>query len=229
MDNTTQYIAKWHKTFGIDYFFFNINPIEPEKKTQYFAMPQRLEKKLSSIEDIKTALLNIDCNLKRTAKNTVFSDGDFNSDIMIIGEAPGQEEDEQGKPFVGQSGKLLNNMLRAIGIKRSEVYISNIVFWRPPGNRTPSADEIALCMPYVEKHIELANPKVLLLLGSVAVKSILNTNESISRLRGRKNVYNGIDTIATFHPAYLLRSPGQKATAFKDFISLKIILNSKNN
>jgi DNA polymerase len=155
------------------------------------------------------------------SKNTVISDGSPGSGIMVIGEAPGQEEDEQGKPFVGQSGQLLDNMLKAVGIKRSDVYISNVVFWRPPGNRTPSVDEIAMCMPYVERHIMLVNPKILLLLGGVAVKAVLDTSESISRIRGRKNEYKGINVVATFHPAYLLRSPGQKQVAFRDFIQLK--------
>ena len=143
---------------------------------------------------------------------------------MIIGEAPGQDEDIQGKPFVGQSGKLLNNMLVSVGLSRDDVYISNIVFWRPPGNRTPSAEEIAFCMPYVEWHIKLVKPKVLLLLGGVAVKSILNTSESISRLRGSRQTYLGINTVATFHPAYLLRSPNQKAAAFRDFVLMKKLL-----
>ncbi|MDR0744766.1 MAG: uracil-DNA glycosylase, partial [Holosporales bacterium] len=198
-------ITKWYKTFGIDYIFFDKSSLKLEKKSSYnISIPDRIPK-FKTIEDIKTAILNVDCHLKKTAKNTVFSDGDPSSDIMIIGEAPGHEEDEQGKPFVGQSGKLLDHMLAAIGIQRAEVYISNIVFWRPPGNRTPSADEIELCLPYVEEHILLTNPKILLLLGGVAVKSLLNTNEPISKLRGKNNSYKRIDTLATFHPAYLLR------------------------
>lgn len=217
-----QLITKWYKTFGIDHVFYKIDAIEKTFQKQEVSISEHLN--FSTLDDLKEAVLKIDCQLKKTARNTVFSDGDPSSEIMIIGEAPGQEEDEQGKPFVGQSGKLLDNMLLSVGLKRSDVYISNILFWRPPGNRTPSAEEITLCMPYVEQHIKLVNPKILLLLGGVAVKSILNTSESISKLRGMKNVYNGIDTIATFHPAYLLRSPGQKATAFRDFISLKKIL-----
>ncbi len=180
----------------------------------------------SSLDELRQAVLNLDFHLKKTARHTVFSDGDPNSDVMIIGEAPGQDEDEQGKPFVGQSGKLLNAILSSVGLRRNEVYISNIVFWRPPGNRTPSAEEIAFCMPYVEQHIKLAHPKVILLLGGVAVKSILNTSESISRLRGYCNTYLNIPVIATFHPAYLLRSPCQKALAFRDFILLKKTLSA---
>jgi DNA polymerase len=162
------------------------------------------------------------------AKNTVFADGVPEADIMLIGEAPGQEEDEQGKPFVGQSGMLLNNMLLAVGIKRSAVYITNVVYWRPPGNRTPSADEVALCLPYVMRHIALAQPKVIVLLGGVAVRAVLDTNVPISRLRGVNRKVLGIDVIPTFHPAYLLRSPNQKLQAFKDFIALRKLMDKFN-
>lgn len=230
LKQTSEIITKWYKTFGVDHLFFDFNSIEKDEIDQAIYNSEKATQPIykkptfSSLEDLKEAVFKINCPLKRTARNTVFSDGDPKSKIMIIGEAPGQEEDEQGKPFVGQSGKLLNNMLEAVGIKRSEVYISNIVFWRPPGNRTPSAEEISFCMPYVEQHVVLVRPKIILLLGGVAVKSILNTNESISRLRGSKNQYCGIDTIATFHPAYLLRSPGQKAMAFRDFIQLRKML-----
>lgn len=216
--------------FGIDYLFYKPDSTEPriqkQEKQESYSFPNSLD--FSNLDDLRNAVLKIDCPLKKMAKNTVFSDGSPDSDIMIIGEAPGQEEDEQGKPFVGQSGQLLNNMLLAVGLKRSEVYISNVLFWRPPGNRTPSTDELSLCLPYVERHIALINPKILLLLGGVAVKTILNTSDSISKIRGRKNAYRGIDTIATFHPAYLLRSPGQKAVAFRDFISLRRLLDSFN-
>lgn len=217
-------LNEWYKTFGISHVFYDINSIkeQPKNQEQHYS-ENRLN--FESIEELKLAVFNLDFPLKRTARNTVFSDGNPDSDIMIIGEAPGQEEDEHGKPFVGQSGKLLNNMLASVGLSRSDVYISNILFWRPPGNRTPSAEEIAFCMPYTEQHVRLAKPKILLLLGGVAVKSILNTSEPISRLRGSKNTYLGIATIATFHPAYLLRSPGQKAVAFRDFISLKKLLS----
>ena len=217
-------IAKWYKSFGIDHVFYDVNSIKSSVKNQDIDIKGTFQ----TLDELKKAVSEIDCNLKKTARNTVFSDGSPDSKIMIIGEAPGQEEDEQGKPFVGQSGQLLNNMLIAVGLSREDVYISNIVFWRPPGNRTPSSDEISLCMPYVEQHIMLIKPDVLLLLGGVAVKSILKTNDSISSLRGKRNLYNKIETIATFHPAYLLRSPGQKQLAFGDFIMLKQMLNSGN-
>lgn len=220
-------LSIWYRTFGIEHIFHVIDYKEKIDKNQKLE-PNNISQKLnfSSLDELRQAVSNLDFPLKKTARHTVFSDGDPNSDVMIIGEAPGQDEDEQGKPFVGQSGKLLNAILSAVGLKRSEVYISNIVFWRPPGNRTPSSEEIAFCMPYVEQHIKLVRPKVLLLLGGVAVKSILNTSESISKLRGACSTYRHIPTIATFHPAYLLRSPGQKELAFRDFILLKKTLSA---
>ena len=168
---------------------------------------------------------NIDCIIKHTARNTVVFDGDINSKIMIIGEAPGQEEDIQGKPFVGQSGMLLNNMLHAIGLSRQDVIIANIVFWRPPLNRTPSTDEISLCLPYVKQLIKIINPEVLLLLGGVSNHALLNTMASMSMLRGSINSVLNIRTVSTYHPAYLLRSSTQKQHAFKDFLLLRKIID----
>lgn len=218
-------VSIWYQTFGIDHIFYISDCIEkPTQKQSPEKVNTSSKLNFSSLEELRKTILALDFPLKKTARNTVFSDGNPSAPIMIIGEAPGQDEDVQGKPFVGQSGKLLNAMLAAVGLSRDNVYISNILFWRPPGNRTPSAEEIAFCMPYVEQHVKLVCPSVLLLLGGVAVKSILSTSESISRLRGSRNTYLGIPTIATFHPAYLLRSPGQKAVAFRDFILLKKML-----
>lgn len=168
---------------------------------------------------------NIDCLIKHTARSTVVFGGDINSKIMVIGEAPGQEEDIQGKPFVGQSGMLLNNMLQAIGLSRHDVIIANIVFWRPPLNRTPSTEEISLCLPYVKRLIKIINPEVLLLLGGVSNHALLNTMASMSMLRGSINNVLGIRTVSTYHPAYLLRSSTQKQQAFKDFLLLKKIID----
>lgn len=168
---------------------------------------------------------SIDCLIKNTARNTVVFDGSINSKIMIIGEAPGQEEDIQGKPFVGQSGILLNNMLKSIGLSRQNVIISNVVFWRPPFNRTPSTDEISLCLPYVKRLIQIINPQVLLLLGGVSNHALLNTMTSMSSLRGAINEVLGIKTVSTYHPAYLLRSSTQKKQAFNDFLILKNIID----
>ena len=220
-------LSIWYRTFGIEHVFHTSDCIEETGKKQEVESKVFEKLTFSSLDELKQAVFDLDFPLKKTARHTVFSDGNPNSDVMIVGEAPGQDEDAQGKPFVGQSGKLLNAMLSSVGLNRSNVYISNIVFWRPPGNRTPSAEEIAFCMPYVEQHVKLVHPKVLLLLGGVAVKSILNTSGSISRLRGSISAYLGIPTIATFHPAYLLRSPGQKALAFRDFILLKKTLSTQ--
>ncbi len=164
------------------------------------------------------------CALKFTATNTVFADGNPESGLMLIGEAPGAEEDRQGLPFVGQSGKLLDRMLAAIGRDRSSAYISNILFWRPPGNRNPTSAEIAACLPFVRRHIELVRPRVLMFLGGTAAKTMLDSNEGIMRLRGRWFDYTspGLDTpipaLPTFHPAYLLRQAAQKRQAWRDFL-----------
>lgn len=219
-----QNIARWYKHFGIDHVFFEIESNKDSQSSQEHVSnkPKVLaEKSFETLEQLRDFIMKTDvCGLKKLARNTVFSEGNPASDVMIIGEAPGESEDIQGRPFVGQSGQLLDNMLRAVGLSRLDTYITNIVFWRPPGNRTPSAEEIVMCMPYVEEHIRLINPKVLLLLGGVAVRSILNTSEAITRIRGHRNQYKAIEVIPTFHPAYLLRSPGQKAQSFCDMLSL---------
>jgi DNA polymerase len=225
-------ISRWYQAFEIDHLFTDVKSIEKSSNCQTLpngsqtSLPYKTD--FNIVAELEESVRGSNfCFLKNTAKNTVFSDGSIGSKIMIIGEAPGAEEDEQGKPFVGQSGMLLNNMLSAIGLERSEVYISNILFWRPPGNRTPSSDEIASCMPFVHEHIRLADPKILLLLGGVAVKAILNTTTAISRLRGQinwyqvKNTGKTIRVIPTFHPAYLLRAPSQKALVFTDLLALK--------
>lgn len=172
------------------------------------------------------------CGLKKTATNTVFADGNPEARLMFVGEAPGADEDRQGKPFVGLSGKLLDRMLQAIGYDRTSAYITNILFWRPPGNRQPTPQEIQQCLPFVVRHIELVRPDVLVLLGGPSAKTILNQTEGILRLRGRWFEYRTdenlpvIPAIPTLHPAYLLRSPGQKREAWRDFLALKLRLSS---
>lgn len=233
MHDLLKHMARWYGTFGIDCFLHRVPQSSTQNLPEYTGdtgqhQGSRKTCEAASIEALEMSVRSIDCPLKRMAKNTVFADGVPEADIMLIGEAPGQEEDEQGKPFVGQSGMLLNNMLLAVGIKRSAVYITNVVYWRPPGNRTPSADEVALCLPYVMRHIALAQPKVIVLLGGVAVRAVLDTNVPISRLRGVNRKVLGIDVIPTFHPAYLLRSPNQKLQAFKDFIALRKLMDKFN-
>ncbi len=169
------------------------------------------------------------CNLKFTAKNLCFADGDPSSDIMFVGEAPGRDEDMEGLPFVGKSGQLLNRMIEAIGLKREGVYIANTIPWRPPGNRTPTPVETELCRPFIERQIELAAPKVLVALGGPAGKALTGATEGILRLRGNWKVHrtpSGIEipVMPTLHPAYLLRTPAQKRFAWRDFLAVKMKL-----
>lgn len=181
-----------------------------------------------TVDDLKEALKGFDaCPLKKSATNLVFADGNPKARIMFVGEAPGAEEDRQGVPFVGQSGKLLDDMLASIGFDRTSVYISNTVFWRPPGNRTPTTTELGICAPFIERLIELVDPEYLVALGGAAAKSLLAQTESVGRLRGRWFDYSTpglshpIPATALFHPAYLLRTPAQKRTAWKDLIQIK--------
>lgn len=182
-----------------------------------------------SLEALKAVIDGFEgCGLKVTATNTVFADGVPGADVMVIGEAPGADEDRQGKPFVGVSGQLLDRMLASIGLSRTEsVYITNILPWRPPGNRQPTPAEIATCIPFVERHIELAAPKLLMFAGGTSAKSLMGRKEGITRLRGtwidwpQPNSGGSIPALATYHPAYLLRSPGQKSSAWKDLLALR--------
>lgn len=184
----------------------------------------------ATLDDLRSALLGFEgCALKRTAINLVFADGAPGAPVMFVGEAPGADEDRQGLPFVGASGRLLDRMLAAIGLDRSGVYISNILPWRPPGNRTPTGAEIGVCLPFIERHIALAQPRVLVFLGGTAAKTLLGRTEGIMRLRGRWFDYRitagaedmAVPALASFHPAYLLRSPGQKRLAWRDMLELR--------
>ncbi|PNQ95284.1 uracil-DNA glycosylase (plasmid) [Azospirillum argentinense] len=181
-----------------------------------------------SLEELEAALRAFDgCPLKATAMNTVFADGNPAADIMLIGEAPGEDEDRQGKPFVGVSGKLLDRMLAQVGLDRGTVYISNILPWRPPGNRSPTQAEIAACLPFLERHVELIGPKVLVPLGGTSAKTLLNRAEGITRLRGRWFDYASpglpgpVPVLPMLHPAYLLRNPIAKREAWRDLLTLR--------
>jgi uracil-DNA glycosylase len=157
------------------------------------------------------------CPLHAGRAQGVFGVGDVEADWLIIGEAPGAEEDRLGEPFVGQAGKLLDAMLEAIGLRRGEdVYIANILKSRPPGNRDPKPEEVAACLPYLERQIDLIRPKLILAMGRFAAQSLLLSDASISRLRGRPHEYRGVPLIVTYHPAYLLRNPGDKAKSWED-------------
>ncbi len=213
---------------------------QPIVDKKVYALEEQAKETQAALKDVKTLdelkrimLSFTGCTLKTTAMNTVFGAGIPNSKVMLVGEAPGADEDRIGLPFVGLSGKLLDKMLASIGLSREEnVYISNILPWRPPGNRTPTSAEVALCLPFIRKHIELINPDILVLLGGSAATAILETAGSVSRMRGRWLEYTvaetgkNIDTLVTFHPAFLLRSASQKRTAWKDMLTLKQKLNT---
>lgn len=183
------------------------------------------ETKLRKLENLKKNIqLIINCELKKNATNLVFGDGNINSKIMIVGEGPGAQEDSEGKPFVGRAGKLLNKMLEAIRLNRTKVYISNVVNYRPPANRRPTETEIERYLPFLKKHIEIINPKILVLLGSTALNALIGNEVVISKARGKwiqKEI--GVSKpwiIASFHPAFLMRQPEQKKLAW---IDLKMI------
>ena len=165
------------------------------------------------------------CGLRATATRLVFADGNPAARVMFVGEAPGYEEDMSGTPFVGRSGKLLDRMMAAIGLDRTSAYIANVVPWRPPGNRTPTPQETAICLPFVRRQIELANPDVLVCLGGPSAQTLLGTRDGITRTRGRWFPFDTgtreIRAIATFHPAFLLRSPLQKRFAWRDFLAIR--------
>jgi len=168
------------------------------------------------------------CALRKTAKQLVFADGNPQARLMLVGEAPGSEEDRAGLPFVGRSGKLLDLMLAAIGLDRSSAYIANIIPWRPPGNRTPTPQESQICLPFITRQIELVDPDVLVCLGGPSSQALLGFSDGIRRTRGRWLSYatgtREIRAIATFHPAYLLRSPLEKRLAWRDFLAVKQVL-----
>jgi uracil-DNA glycosylase family 4 len=169
------------------------------------------------------------CALRSTATQLVFADGNPNARVMFVGEGPGYEEDKQGLPFVGRSGKLLDQMLKAIGLDRTQVYIANIVPWRPPGNRTPTPQEAAICLPFLLRQIALCDPDVLVCLGGPSAQTLLNVKEGIMKLRGRWFAFNSgareIRAMPTLHPAYLLRTPLAKRNAWRDFLAIKKALS----
>ena len=187
--------------------------------------------KARKLETLKKNIRLIkDCELKKNATNLVFGNGNINSKIMIIGEGPGAQEDAEGEPFVGRAGKLLDKMLEAIQLNRTKVYISNVVNYRPPANRRPTEEEIARYLPYLRTHIEIINPKILILLGSTALNAIIGNKEVISRARGKwlQKEIGAVKPwiIASFHPAFLMRQPEQKKLAW---IDLKMVRDKIKN
>ncbi len=183
-------------------------------------------KSAATLDELRTILENFEgCGLKATATRMVFADGNPQARVMFVGEAPGRDEDIEGLPFVGRSGKLLDLMLKAIGLDRTSVYISNIVPWQPPGNRDPSPHESAICLPFIRRQIELVDPDILVCLGKPSMQTLLGIREPISKARGRWTSFDTgkreIRAIATFHPAFLLRSPLQKRFAWRDMLAIK--------
>jgi uracil-DNA glycosylase family 4 len=199
----------------------------PLESPQLVEDARALAERCSSLAELEAAVRSFEgCALKRTAKNTVFADGTPGAPVMIVGEAPGADEDRLGKPFVGVSGQLMDRMMGAIGLTRSGgFYITNILFWRPPGNRTPTLAEQAMCLAFTRRHIELAKPRLLVLAGGVSAKAVLDTTEGIMRLRGKWTSYRLSDgtelpTMPTFHPAYLLRTPASKRQSWQDLLAI---------
>ncbi|MBI1262626.1 MAG: uracil-DNA glycosylase [Rhizobiales bacterium] len=203
----------------------------PLEESQVSEAARHIAQACQTLDELRAALDKFDgCSLKHTAKNLVFADGNPAARIMLIGEAPGREEDLQGKPFVGPAGQLLDRMLAAIGLDRRHVYIANTLPWRPPGNRTPTPAEIILCQPFLQRQIELVDPAILVCLGGVAAKQMLQTELGIMKLRGRWMSYalNGreVSVLPLFHPAYLLRQPAQKKLAWHDLQALRARLQA---
>jgi DNA polymerase len=205
-------------------------PVRDAERVQH---ARALAAACASLAEIATALEGFEgCPLKQTATRLCFADGSPDARLMLIGEAPGAEEDRQGVPFVGPSGQLLDRMLAAIGLDRRSVWITNIIFWRPPGNRSPTTTEVAVCQPFVERQIELLRPQRILFLGGSAARGLLEVTEGVTKLRGRSFLYrpaqgDPIPAGITFHPAYLLRQPLQKRLAWRDLLTLRRQLAEK--
>ncbi|AFB21556.1 uracil-DNA glycosylase [Rickettsia canadensis] len=258
MNNT----LKWLSAIGVEYYCSTqpqkLNFDKPQENNQINLMPRKtidkilkvdtdkmhtnislarsLADKVNNIEELRESLLNFNgCKLKKFSTNTVFGDGNQKAQVMLIGEAPGSTEDLKGIPFCGESGNLLDNMLHSIGISRkNNAYITNIVFWRPPANRQPTLEEVDICRPFVEKHIALINPKLIILVGSTAATSLLGKNSGITKIRQEYYFYTNkylsspIQTTTIFHPAYLLRHPMQKRTSWYDLLKIKeYLVNNK--
>ena len=207
------------KSYEIGYIFEN-NPINR------FKTKPTLEEKLAKLDNLKESIKMVeDCNLKSNSKNIVFNDGDINSPLMIVGEGPGQKEDEMGKPFVGDAGQLLDKMFKAININRHKTYITNVVNYRPPNNRKPEPQEINRYSKFLREHISIIDPKILILMGSTAMESLFGSKLKISKARGswKELIINNKTylTMITFHPAYLLRQADQKKYSWSDLKEIR--------
>ena len=216
--------VKYYKEMGIHDFYRR--PVEegvelalqPVAETaSKIPLPPVLSDKPSALKLIREDIGDCTrCRLHKGRTNLVFGVGNVNADLMFVGEGPGADEDAKGEPFVGRAGQLLNNMISAMGIKREDVYIANVVKCRPPSNRTPEKDECDTCSPFLMRQIDIIQPKVIVALGAVAAKNLLAVNDSMSNLRGRWYDFRDSKLLVTYHPAYLLRDPRQKKEAWKD-------------
>ena len=214
---------------GVNYFLQDSprNWFENEKKSELSNPNINTGDKKMKIDDVIKDLKDHKSNLQKTAKNLVVYDGNLNAKVMLIGEAPGRDEDQQGIPFVGRAGQLLNKMLLAINLQREDVYITNVVNWRPPDNRTPNDEEILEFLPFLQRQIDIIKPKFIFLLGGVAAKAILSTPLALGKLRGKLHEYKSLNldesipTIASYHPAFLLRSPQYKKHSWEDLQMLQ--------
>ena len=252
-EKATQALLAWYQAMGVDEAIGEV-PVDcfaapspraaprPAPEPRKVANPPRLAPRSASASmtrgigaevatllELEALVAKFDgCSLKRTAKSLCFARGSEQARIMLIGEAPGRDEDLQGKPFVGRAGQLLDRMLASIGLSEEQVYITNTVYWRPPGNRTPTPEEIEACAPFLTRQIELLSPSVLVLLGGAAAKTILGVSDGIMRLRGKWLTYScagrDLPVLATLHPAYLLRRPEEKRYAWRDLLMLKAAL-----
>lgn len=207
-----------------------LQPAAPQAPEEAIMSAREAARSAGSLDELRAILENFDgCALKGSASRMVFADGNPNAKVMLVGEAPGRDEDIEGLPFVGRSGKLLDRMLAAIGLDRTSVYIANVVPWRPPGNRTPTPQETQICLPFIMRQIELSNPDILVCLGGPSAQTLLNIKDGITKTRGRWFTFNSgkrdIRAIPTFHPAFLLRSPLQKRFAWRDLLSVKKALS----
>jgi uracil-DNA glycosylase family 4 len=220
-------LAKKSAPTNHDEKFLSLNEIVTQAK--------KAAQAAKDLPSLRKAVENFDgCNLKKMATNTVFCDGNPASKVMVIGEAPGNHEDLQGIPFCGDSGKVLDDMFRAIHMTRAEnFYITNVIFWRPPGNRRPTDEELAICRPFVERHIQLLNPEVLVLVGATSMAAILGLHDPIGTVRGKFMDYapnflsRKIKTFTIFHPSYLMRQASKKKVAWQDMLALEEFLETK--
>lgn len=195
---------------------------------QTIAEAEQCAASAQTLEALQQAVTSFNgCGLKKTARSTVFADGNPDSEIMLIGEAPGADEDRNGVPFCGAAGQLLDKMLASIGLSRAQnCYLTNSIFWRPPGNRPPSAEETAICLPFVKRHIALFKPKLIIIAGSTPAKALLEESRGITRLRAQALSYEDIPVRVIFHPAYLLREPSQKRLAWQDLLAIQTLYDT---